>query len=50
MTEKEMFILIRTVLDGVEDVVKEKSAPGPATVLRRLRKHTEQYEVAKSRA
>ena len=49
MTEKEMYILARTIQEGMEDVVKDKSAPGPQATLKRIRKFSEQYYIEKNK-
>jgi len=44
MTEAEKVVLIRTIAEEVEDIVKGKKASGLRTILLRLRRFTEQYE------
>ena len=50
MTEKEMFILVEVILEGVSDVKKsnrQSSNPRHITNLKRIRKAAEDYEKAK---
>ncbi len=49
MNEKEMYILCRTIQAGMEDAVKDESAPGAMTTLKRIRKYAEEYEQTKQR-
>jgi hypothetical protein len=46
MSEAEKVVLIRTILSGVEEIMKDKShsGPGPTTILTRLRRYTEMQE------
>ncbi|MCU1251554.1 MAG: hypothetical protein JWQ49_4583 [Edaphobacter sp.] len=44
MTEAEKIVLIRTIAEEVEDVVKGKRTSGFPTIQKRLRRFTEQYE------
>jgi hypothetical protein len=44
-----MFVLVRTVLEGVEEVVKGKSTPGPGTVLSRIKRFADQYDEQKAK-
>jgi len=49
MTEKEMFIVARTLTQAMEDIHKGKTEPGPLTTLRRIRKYAEQYYEAQQK-